>query len=622
MAKQTRKQRSANKRKEIRKRQRMKRSALPALLRQNPDLLEALNYRHPLVKCLINENWHDTKLASAMIIREAPTGLVLCCFLVDLLGPGLKDVWGNYGLTDADIEKLESKSEARDNPLIICNLSLATTIIHGGIAWAKKWGFKLPREYKIWLRLTEPVSPAEIDLDLFGKDGKPVVILHEDDLDILEDAAFDPRVLRDPIDIGSDGPSRQTLSRLGDIKAALIRFSRSPNLADEFQAAFEERFGKNGETDSEDAWITFQDWFVLENKLEDDGTVAQRFVEEHKHRMSDDVRELVLGWGDVLEGLFEVKGKTEDGYAMKCLINEKDYTVYATTPEESFDLALGDCVHARIVPAKGFHVFSGMLSRFESDGSQEFRAWMYDTAVKLQTRVPRLAFKDNEEKLNKSLEITRDHHRDFVGFFDSDEVVGTGREIQEKYRAFMDYLVFEKEDPETGLPRSQAFEKKTGESYRHPNFTFPKDLLRASDVGMLSDPVGGVEMLIDYQGFVGIFQDPETSLEREKSEDLVLGYLHSDSISDVAFRKVAQRFPDNFSQVMGYYLGTNKISADHIDGLMHEFKPWTFEKLPTTVAILDSEMARLSRMAKEKEAEQESRPVFGKLKSVFKKGAR
>jgi hypothetical protein len=182
-------------------------------------------------------------------------------------------------------------------------------------------------------------------------------------------------------------------------------------------------------------------------------------------------------------------------------------------------------------------------------------------------------------------------------------------------------LVFEKKDSETGLPRSQAFEKKTGESYRHPDFTFPKDLLRASDVGMLSDPVGGVEMLIDYQRFVGLFQDPETFLERERSEDLLLGYLHSDSISDVAFRKVAQRYPDNFGQVMGYYLDPEGISADQIDGLMREFKPWTFEKLPTTVAILDSEMARLSRMARDKEAEQESSSVFGKLKSVFKRGA-
>jgi hypothetical protein len=438
MAKGIRKQRSTKKRKQIQKHQRTKRSALPALLRQNLGLLEALNYRHPLVKCLINEDWQERKLASAMIIRKAPTGLVLSCFVVDLLGPGLKDVWGNYGLTCADIEQLESKSKARDNPLIICNLSLATTIIQGGIAWAKKWGFKLPREYKIWLRLVEPASPAEIDLDLFGKDGKPVLVLHEDDLDALEDAAFDPRVLRYPIDSGSDGPSRQTLSRLGDIKAAVIRFSRSPGLADEFQAAFEERFGKNGEPDSEDEWITFQDWFVLENELEDGGTVAQRFVEEHGHKMSEDVRELVLGWRDVLDGLFEVKGKTGDGYAMKCLINEKDYTVYATTPEESFELAPGDCVHARIVPAKGFHVFSGMLSRFESDGSQEFRVWMYQTAARLQMRVPRLAFKDNEEKLKKSLQISRETHEDFVGFFGSDEVVGTGRDIQEKYRAFMD----------------------------------------------------------------------------------------------------------------------------------------------------------------------------------------
>lgn len=619
MAKKTKKQRREKKRKEIRKHQRSRKSALPALLRQNPDLHEALNYRYPLVKTLINEDWETTRMANVIVIREAPTGLVLSCFLVDLSGLGLKDVWGNYGLTETDIDELESKSEAGGNPLTTCDLSLATTIVHGGIAWAEKWRFKLPKEYKIWLRLLAPAPSTEIDLGIFGEDGKPVLILEEDELDILEDEAFDPEILKRPIDIGDEGPSRATLARIGDIKRALIRFSQSATFSDAFQEAFEDQFGEDAKPDTEHEWISFQDWFVLENVLEDGTTIAERFLEQHKHTMSDDVREMILGWENVLASLFEVKEKTAHAYIMKCLVNEKEYSVFAATPEDDFQLAPGDFAHARIVPVKDFHVFSGGLSLFESDGSQEFRAEMYEMAVDFQMKHPGLAFQDNAEKLQKSLEVSRRHHDDFINLFGTDEVCGTGKEIRDKYQSFLDYMAFERKDPETGVSTAEAFEKKTGEQYHRPFPMFPKDVLKASDVGMLSHPVAGVEILIDYQRFINIFQFPETQLNMAESEDLVLGYLGSDTVSDVPFRKVARKFPENFDRVMNHYLDTDGASPDLIDNLMWKFKPETFDKLPSTVAVMDAEMSRLIQDAKRNKASKDPRSRFAGLKGVFKR---
>ena len=47
---------------------------------------------------------------------------------------------------------------------------------------------------------------------------------------------------------------------------------------------------------------------------------------------------------------------------------------------------------------------------------------------------------------------------------------------------------------------------------------------------------------------------------------------------------------------------------------MREFKPQTFDKLPITVAILNSEMTELAQMA-DKELQSES----GRLKKMWKK---
>jgi hypothetical protein len=63
------------------------------------------------------------------------------------------------------------------------------------------------------------------------------------------------------------------------------------------------------------------------------------------------------------------------------------------------------------------------------------------------------------------------------------------------------------------------------------------------------------------------------------------------------------------------YLGEQEgFDAVEIDDLMREFKPQSFNKLPTTVAILDSEMTYLARLA-----DNESRSNSGRLKKVWQK---
>lgn len=599
MAKRTKNEKRAKRRKEIRKRQKAKKTSLPALLRQEPLLLEALNYHHPLVTCLINENWREHRMASIYVIRDAPTGFVFSGFLVDLAGLGLKDAWGNYGLSEAEIERLKLKASANDDTLIPCEPSVANTIVHGGITWAKKWNFRLPKEHKIWLRLLEPVNQNRVDVELFGENGKPFLVLSENDLDAFYEEAFDPKILETDLQVKKDGLQSDTLMRMGDIKGALINFSRRSEFREDFESALIERFGKPERPDSRGEWIDFQDRFTLEHNLERGGTIPERFVKHYKGVISNDVRELVLGWRNVIEGLFEVKGRYNNRLLMKSLINERDYEVFPTASMDDFQIDPGDFITARIVPAKGFHIFSGAVVTTESDGSEDFRAKMYKMAVDFQMKHPRLAFKDNKEKLNKSLESVRSQYEDFLNYFGSAEVIGTGNEILEKYQKFFDYRIFEKKDSNTGRTVAVDYENKTGKPYHGLKVELPESVLHSRDVGMLCDPVEGFLFLIDYGHFSDIFQNPEQHLWGEKTEEFILDYLESDSVSDIPFRRVAERLPHNFCYVMAHCLDREGLSADSIDDLMMEFKPYSFDKVPGIVTIFDAEMGRLARLAEE-----------------------
>ena len=116
---------------------------------------------------------------------------------------------------------------------------------------------------------------------------------------------------------------------------------------------------------------------------------------------------------------------------------------------------------------------------------------------------------------------------------------------------------------------------------------------------MLCNPVEGFSFLIQYLEFIEIFQYPKQHLDKEETIELVMGYLKSESVSDVPFRRVAEKYPNNFNHVISYYREQEGFSSVHIDDLMMEFKPDSFDKLPGVVSILNYEMTELARSGKE-----------------------
>jgi len=586
----TKKQKANKRRAKKIKQSKAKNRSMPKILQRDSGLREALNHRHPLVECLINKGWQEHGMAIVVIVRSAPTGHLFSGFIVDVLGVGLKDVMGDYGLTEHEIMYHELIEGLQGADLISCDYELASNLVYGGLQWARKWKFKLPKDYKVWMRLLEPRDEDEIDFSHFGKDGKPLLIVPEDDLDIIMDTDFDSSILRDSMTTETNGIPDKTLNRLGDIKSTLINFSRGPEFKEDFEIACKTRFGKKKRPKDEGEWINFQDWFVLECELMSGGTIIDRFLETYPDEIGRGVRELINGWKQVIEGLFEIKDRIKNGYLVKNLINEREYSVYSTNISEPLsNVHGGDFLVGRIVPALGFNVFSGSLAHV--DGNDRARNEMYQMAVRIQTENPARALADNPEKLKKSREAVERQYDNFIRCFGKDEVFGTGKEIYQYYQDFFRFQIFEMQDPDTGLTKAEAFEKMTGKSYKPPKLKLPRELLRNKDVAMLCDPVESLTFLEDYGLFINIFTDPDKHLRTPYAENVVMGYLESDTISDVPFRRVAKRYPENFKTVIDYYAGQEGFVAESLEKLMQMFKPESYDKLPSIVVVMDNKIA-------------------------------
>jgi hypothetical protein len=609
MAKKTKKQKHAQKRKQLRKKRKSKQQAMPSLLRREPLLREALDHHHPLVEYLINQDWEEIREAVVFVIREAPTGYVFACFEVDLADAGLEDAWGNCAFSRSDIEELKNQSTDTDARLVACDMSLAHDIVLGGIAWARKWRFKLPKDYKIWLRILAPAAAEEFDPDLFGENGKPLSMIMDDEPGTPDRKRFAPQILSADLATDADGLTPEILAHVGDIKQGLVDFCAGAEFRSEFEAALAERFDGENKPESEAELVYFVDRFILERMLENGETVARRFAERYRGQMSESVRRLVLGWEEVIEGTFEIIDRSGDRFEMKNLINEREYTVFSTTPSESFDIDAGDFLVARIVPALGYHVFSGLGQIFKSDGSQRQRAEIYRSAIELQMKNPHRAFKDNPEKLKKSRDSVRQQCEEFLTCFGTDEVLGTGSEILEKYQELLDFWTARAIERAGDASPQRSDTLATPEPLRAD---LPKDLLRSRDVGLLCDPLEGVSVLNHYRRFVDIFRYPEKHLDQEETVDFLLDYLEDEMVSDIPFRRVAAKFLDNFKRVFDYYGDDIGYYGESVDDLMRVFKPESFDKLPRTVVLLDAQMKRVAEGADVKTG-----GFFDRLKGVL-----
>src|SRR5271166_2372277 len=186
------------------------------------------------------------------------------------------------------------------------------------------------------------------------------------------------------------------IERSAGLKRDLVDFACSPRLERSLAAAMLEAGLEEGE---ESCAIGTIDRFALQYRLPDGKTVVDRFVASRPDLDAAD-REMLLGWRDPVEGIFEIRSKDGDAIILLNLLDDLEYRTYSNMGRAAFRrLPRGGFVHARLVPIRpvpGVWLVSGTMRAYRKSGA----AQVAQAAMEAATRRPELVFR-NPEKIEQ-----------------------------------------------------------------------------------------------------------------------------------------------------------------------------------------------------------------------------
>ena len=372
------------------------------------------------------------------------------------------------------------------------------------------------------------------------------------------------------------------LDHCSDLKRQLVEFARSRRFSRQFDQAL--RAGSRGRAVDESEFINIIDHFILQRPLPGERTVVETFVSAHPELAEAD-RQMLLGWRDVVEGVFEIRERDGEAIIAVNLIDELTYRVYSNAgPAALTSMEPGCFMIARIVPIGVGWMLSGTQQTF--DASQ--RAALLQVAAKLAAECPRLVFR-NPDKVTQGWELAGKQRAMFIEFFGSDLIVVPGPEVASRMNGFFTWYT-RRVLEEAG---SAASSLDADVAARIPAFSVPGDLASAPTVALAYDETEGLMFLANFALVREAFEDPGLAADSEHRQ-AVLGYLKADSISALPFRRLAGADTARASQLFQCLLKKPSFSWER-DGeaLLRKHKPWCFGAEPQPpVTPLSSELAK------------------------------
>jgi hypothetical protein len=370
------------------------------------------------------------------------------------------------------------------------------------------------------------------------------------------------------------------VERSGDLKRELVDYAMQRRFDRAASAALERRFGGNPVIDEADL-TDFVDWFILQERLPDGRTVVERFVADHP-KLPEEERAMLLGWRDVVEGIFEVKARDGEALIVVNLVDELTYRVRSNMGPAVFNkMPPRSFLTGRLVPIGDEWLLSGVSNLLPRASRTE----VYRMTVELAMQFPSLVFR-NPEKLEQAWRLQREQRQLFIDFFGTDLVVLPGHELAARMQAYTDYAMLEARDAE-GKSAADRAREVYGVEPPPLDVQLPPDLLAADTVGLIYDEIEGLGFYPDFGLFEETFADPALAAEREH-RDAVLGYLHEPSISPLPFHRLAERDPARASQVFQRVLKKSRFSWER-DGeaLLRKHKASFYEKpvLPSVMPV-------------------------------------
>jgi len=334
--------------------------------------------------------------------------------------------------------------------------------------------------------------------------------------------------------------------------------------------------------------VGVMDRFTLQHRLPNGKTVIDQFLAGRPGLTPAD-RELLRGWSDPVEGIFEVRGMDRDAMILLNLIDDLEYRTYSNMgPAALKPLPRGGFAHVRLVPIRPVPdawLVSGAIAAYPKSKT----AQITQVALNLAANHPKLVFR-NPEKIDQGWEQMRADRAAFMDFFGGDELVLPPDQAEARLNTY--YL----RRQEAALTRRAGRRRPQNlPAVDKPAFEFPDDLADTCTIGMIFDEIDGLNFYPEYGMLRDLFANPALAADKRYA-DALRGYLASETIGPLPFHRLADAYPETVDEVFQKTLRQRGFSwSEHGESLLRRRKPWYYETEPRPgVSVIG---ARLSELA-------------------------
>ncbi|WP_282685948.1 MULTISPECIES: hypothetical protein [unclassified Streptomyces] len=372
---------------------------------------------------------------------------------------------------------------------------------------------------------------------------------------------------------GASGPSLTDLiERSAELKGRLVAFAQGARFDRWLTPLLREAAGPERLLDEGEA-IRITDHFILRYRLPDGSTVVDRFVAGRKDLTAAD-REMLLGWRDPVEGVFEIQRKDGDAVILLDLVSDLEYRTYSNAGRAAFrGVSKGGFLHTCLVPVQstgGAWLVSEAMSYYPRSSAAEIA----QAALELATNQPELVFR-NPQKIEQGWQRMREDRAAFVEFCGGDELVLPPAEAEDLLNA---YYRHRQEAAVAAQPGRARRRRLPGPNL--PFFELPSELADSDTVGVIYDQVDGLNFYADYGMLRDLFADPALT-GRRRHQDLLRTYLREESITPLPIRRLAAAHPETADEVFRNLLREpGFVWSEHGEALLRRRKPWYGESEP------------------------------------------
>jgi len=336
-------------------------------------------------------------------------------------------------------------------------------------------------------------------------------------------------------------------------------------------------------------YYNFLDWFAIELRHEDDKTILDHFIEEHKGVLSAGDIDMMDKWRNVFESVFKIKNTLEDGFYAINLLNLKAYILKPTVPiEELAGVEKDIYITARVVPFRDYHVISGAMLQLNFESPNDAISYITDIIIEQ----PGLYFQDNSEGLEAAFKIQASERELFIDHFGDDIFVAEGSNIKKYFDEF-----HQKSLPMVKKMRDE-FKRNTRLEARHKPAEAMEDIGHGFEaildeysgvetVGVIYDQVEGLNFFPDFKEFESVFSGDtcgkEEDISGENQNAIIKSYIENEKISPLPFMRMFERYADNAMLIFSGIFDFNPKGFDYktdFEKYLFPFKSYFYRTKP------------------------------------------